>query len=347
MADLPAAVRRHAPFLLAVAALLGTALGLSPRAAMQVQILRATASLPPFLSGEFRSPLAFQRTADGWFYVFDRRGHSVYRIDPAMEHATRIVSIGAETGRLLQPTAFASEPNGTFAVADAPAQERIQVFADQGSLIGGFFPSGATPFQVVLGGLVLGGVGSLQYDGHAILISQPATGSLITEYSPYGDLRRSFGPLRETGQRDRDVQLLLNTGLPLFNPQGGYDFVFQTGTPLFQRYDRDGHLLFERHIEGREIDELIGRLPTEWPTRPPGSDEFPVAHAIVRTAAIDRQGNLWVALVVPYIYVYDPDGEKIRVVQLRTSAGPVAPTSLFFDPQGRLLVTPGCDIFRP
>ncbi|HVB37374.1 MAG TPA: hypothetical protein VND92_02515 [Vicinamibacterales bacterium] len=346
MADFRSAVRRRTPALLAAAFLL-TCGSILSRAAIQVQTLRATASLPPSMSGQFRNPLAFQRAADGGYYVFDQRGHSVYRIDPAMEHATRIVSIGAETGRLLQPTAFASEPGGTFAVADAPQQERIQVFADQGTLIGGFFPSGASRFQVVLDGLVLGGVGSLQYDGHSILISEPSTGTLITAYSPYGDLRRSFGRLRETGQTDPDLQTVLNTGLPLFNPQGGYDFVFQTGRPLFRRYDRDGHLLFERHIEGREIDDLIARLPTAWPKRPPGSHEFPIAHPIVRTAAIDRQGNLWVALVVPYIYVYDADGDKVRVVQLRTAEGPLAATSLFFDPQGRLLVTPGCFVFTP
>ncbi|MDE3154980.1 MAG: hypothetical protein KGN76_07740 [Acidobacteriota bacterium] len=346
MADRCPAVRRPVPLLLATS-LLCALWSLTPRAAIQRDTLHATASLPPFLSGQFRTPLAFQRTADGWFYVFDERGHSVYRIDPAMTKATRIVSIGTEPGRLLQPTAFASEPDGTFVVADAPERERIQVFADQGTPIGGFFPSGASRFQVVLDGLVLGGVGSLQYDGHSILISEPATGSLITQYSPYGDPERSFGRPRETGQTDPDLQVVLNTGLPLFNPQGGYDFVFQAGVPLFRRYDHDGHLLFERHIEGPEIDSLVARLPTEWPKRAPGSDEFPVAHPIVRTAAIDRAGNLWVALVVPYVYVYDPAGDKIRVVQLQTPAGPLAPTSLFFDPQGRLLVTPGCWIFAP
>jgi hypothetical protein len=328
-------------------ALLACSIVLTAGTAIPTDVVHPAGRLPAAITALFRNPLAFQRTADGAYYVFDERGHSVYRVDAAMQHATRIVSIGPEAGRLLQPTAFASEPDGTFAVADAPEQERIQVFADQGTRIGGFFPAGGRRFNVVLDGLALGGVGSLQYDGRSILVSEPGTGALVTAYSPYGDPERSFGALRDTDRQDPDLVTVLNTGLPLVNPRGGYDFVFQTGTPMFRRYDASGQLLFERHIEGREIDGLIAQLPTTWPKRPAGSGEFPIAHAIVRTAAIDPAGNLWVALVVPYIYVYDPDGDKIRVVQLQTQGGALAATSLFFDPQGQLLVTPGCYVFTP
>jgi hypothetical protein len=53
-----------------------------------------------------------------------------------------------------------------------------------------------------------------------------------------------------------------------------------------------------------------------------------------------------VTLTVPFTYVYDPAGEKIRTVTFR-AAGPLAPTSLFFARDGRLLVTPGCYVFAP
>jgi hypothetical protein len=48
-----------------------------------------------------------------------------------------------------------------------------------------------------------------------------------------------------------------------------------------------------------------------------------------------------VSLVAGFTYVYDGNGEKRRTIQFR-AAGPIAPTSLFFAPDGRLLVTPGC-----
>jgi hypothetical protein len=39
-------------------------------------------------------------------------------------------------------------------------------------------------------------------------------------------------------------------------------------------------------------------------------------------------------------YVYDHDGDKVRVVQF-AGPGSVSPTSLFFSGNDRLLVTPG------
>jgi sugar lactone lactonase YvrE len=66
----------------------------------------------------------------------------------------------------------------------------------------------------------------------------------------------------------------------------------------------------------------------------------------VRTAAVDRDGNLWVGLAVPYTYVYSPDGDKIRTVQFR-AAGTFTPTSLSFGIDGQLLATPGLYEFDP
>ena len=60
----------------------------------------------------------------------------------------------------------------------------------------------------------------------------------------------------------------------------------------------------------------------------------------IRTAAVDGRGHLWISFVIPYTYVYDGDGDKIRALQFR-AAGIMAPNSLFFGKRDRLLVTPG------
>ena len=115
---------------------------------------------------------------------------------------------------------------------------------------------------------------------------------------------------------------------------------------MFRKYDSDGNLLFERHIEGAELDELLATLPTRWPTRRVEDRELPLVTPTVRTAAVDPAGRLWVSLSLPYTYVYDPHGDKIRTLQLRP-AGPIRPTRLFFTRDGRLLVPPGCYPFPP
>lgn len=337
-----AMIRVAAPAAVLIASVL--ALGPAASGRARVEVLPATGGLPAHVAGRFQEPLAFQQMSGGDYFVFDRRAHTVYRIDAAATEVRPIVEIGFEEGRILQPETFDLEPDGSFVVADAPnARERIQIFRPDGVKIGGFALPGRTAARITLGSLVLNGVGSLDYTGRSVLINQPETGALITEYTLAGRAVRTIGRLRSTGQEgDRDVHLALNTGLPLAHPAGGFYFVFQAGVPMFRRYARDGRLVFERHLEGPETDPLVLGQPTTWPRRrvQPGG-ELPLVPPTVRAAAVDPDGRLWIALTVPFTYVYDTDGEKIRTVQFR-AAGLLSPTSLFFADRARLLVTPGC-----
>jgi hypothetical protein len=315
----------------------------------RVETLRSVRALPVEIVGEFRDPLAFEQDASGQYYVFDRMGHTVYGIDQKMSGGWKIVQIGREAGRIIEPTAFAVAPNGTFVVSDRPgALERVQQFDRGGNLLQGFTLPGRAGETVVIGSVVLNGVGSVQYDGRSLFINQPETGGLVTEYSTGGVPSRTFGTLRATGHEDdREVHVALNSGLPLVNPGGGFFFVFQAGVPMFRRYDDRGTFVYERHVEGIEIDRLLNALPTTWPRRRSGDREMPLIAPVVRTARVDPWGNLWIAFSgIPFTYVYDADGDKVRVVQF-AAAGIVRPTSLFFSGDGRLLVTPGCYEFAP
>ena len=154
-----------------------------------------------------------------------------------------------------------------------------------------------------------------------------------------------MGQLRKTGhESDRDLHLAWNAGIPIADPNGGFFFVFMAGAPAFRKFDEKGTLLYERAIQGNEIDPLVAAIPDRWPRRSPG--ELPLVAPIVRTAAVDRSGRLWVSFIVPFTYVFDAQGEKIRTVQFR-GAGIVSPSSLWFNQQGRVLVTPGCYEFEP
>jgi hypothetical protein len=323
-------------------AICGFCLVVPSLAALKPDVLRSTRAIPPHIAGAFREPTGFQQSASGQYFVFDRRAHVVHGIDAELSSSWEIVHIGAEQGRIIDPTAFAVEPNGTFVVADAPNnRERIQIFTPAGFRIGGFLLPGRLKTRVVIGNAVLNGIGSLQYTGTSILMSQPETGALVTEYTLNGGANRTFGQLRRTGhENDRELHLALNSGIPLVDPHGGFFFVFQTGEPVFQKYDAAGQLVFERRIQGREIDQFVANLPTNWPTRQTSEGELPLVSPTIRTAAVDRSGNLWVAFVLPYTYVFDRDGDKMRTVQFR-AAGIIAPNSLFFGRNGRVLVTPG------
>jgi hypothetical protein len=310
--------------------------------ALAPEVLRSTGAVPAYVAGQFREPAGFQQSSSGQYFVFDRRGHTVYGVDAQQSSAWQIVMIGGESGKIIDPTAFAVEPNGTFIVADAPNnRERIQIFSPAGFRIGGFLLPGRLKPRVVLDNTVLNGIGSLQYTGTSILMSQPETGALISEYELNGGVHRTIGRLRATGhEQDAELHLALNSGIPLVDPKGGFYFVFQTGEPVFRKYDAAGQLVFERRMQGREIDALIAGLPTAWPRRQTSEGELPLVAPTIRTAAVDAGGNLWVAFTVPYTYVFDRDGDKIRTVQFR-AAGIITPSSLFFAKNNTVIITPG------
>ena len=94
------------------------------------------------------------------------------------------------------------------------------------------------------------------------------------------------------------------------------------------------------------MDAVVASQPTKWPTRRIEDREVPFVQPVIRTAAVDPRGQLWISLVVPYTYVYDPEGDKARTVQFNTT-GVIGPTSMSFTRSGRLLVTPGCYEFDP
>ncbi len=323
------------------------ATGVQPRPSPgNVEVLKSVNGLAADIVGLFRDPIGFKQTANGDYYVFDRRGHTVYAVDASGASARKLVQIGAEDGRLIEPSAFDVAFNGSFAVADAPnGRERVQLFDAAGVRTGGFILPGRGASRVVLGSLALNGVGTLAFTGRTLLMSHPESGWLMTEYALDGSPLRSIGQLRKTGhEADRDLHLALNSGIPLVDPGGGFLFVFMAGSPAFRKYDANGALIYERTVQGREIDPLVTAIPDRWPRR--NSGELPLVAPIIRTAAVDRSARLWLSFVVPFSYLYDGNGEKIRTVQFR-GAGIVAPTSLWFNAKGRLFVTPGCYEFAP
>jgi hypothetical protein len=326
--------------------LLAAALGLLP---LPVETLQSVGGLPAHIAGRFGDLAVCEQAADGSYFIFDRRAHAVSAVPATRDSVRTIIQIGAEPGRILRPTAFDLAGDGTFVVADAPGNRgRVQVFFQTGASLGGFtLPSREVPL-IILDGFVMNGVASLEYTGSAVLMSRPESGSLVNEYALDGRTVRSFGALRTTGQEtDREVHIALNAGFVLANPKGGFYYVFVAGAPAFRKYDPSGKLVFERHIEGIELDEYARTRPTAWPRRRTEDGlVLPLVRPALRAAAVDGDGRLWISLAEPYTYVYDSDGDKRSVVQFR-AAGIISPSSLSFSPRGRLIVTPGCYEFDP
>jgi len=331
--------------LLATSALLVATL----RAAPVVDVLTPVGGLPPSIVGQMRGPAAFVQTSDGKYIVFDLRGHQIFGVDAAKKALKKLVAIGPSDGQILQPTGFAYSANKTFTVIDQPAKyERVQTFYEDGTPLSRFqrWPAPNGALRVNANGGLFGGLTAMAPIGRNFLTPAQsavnAPSDLIDEIDPDGNIVRRIGNLRPTGQDDDPaLRRALNVGIPLVAPDGSIYFVFTTGLPMFQKYSAKGELLFERHIEGPELDVTIQSLPTMWPRSASQGGAMPVVTTTVTTAAIDGDGRVWISLASPYTYVYDADGNKTRTLQFRGTEM-MTPTSFFFTKDGRVLVTPGC-----
>src|SRR5262245_47880266 len=184
------------------------------------EILQSVGAMPAHVAGRFRTPIGYQQSGSGQYFVFDRRAHTVFGVDNEQASSWEIVQIGAESGRIIDPTAFSVAADGTFAVADAPnGRERIQFFSPAGFRSGGFFLPGRLRARVVFEQTILSGIGSLQFNGSSLLMSEPEMGALFAEFDLRGGVTRTIGTLRPTGQeQDRDLHVALNSGIPLVDP---------------------------------------------------------------------------------------------------------------------------------
>jgi hypothetical protein len=326
-------VPRRIGWWLAGAALVATV----TTAQQRVDVLEPVSGLPPHVFTRFQQPTAIVVTSTRDYLVLDRRAHTVFRVDPSGRVVRPILGVGQEPGRLLRPMAMALSEDDILAVLDAPNNvQRLQYFASDGTLIGHFYLTILGTPGVVVNDQVISGAGAMAFDGKTFWFTAPARGTLMLQTDTAGTVLRQVGFLRQTGhEADSGLHAALNAGVPVVDPTGGMFFVFQTGRPMLRKYDAGGGLLFERHIEGPELDPIIARLPNRWATPDDGSRPLPAP--MVRTAAADRTGRLWVVLQTGHVYVYDASGEKIRTLVF---GGPSRePTSSLFFTRGERVLT--------
>ena len=287
----------------------------------------------------FAEPAGYGRVPDGPAYVFDRRGHSVHTVNPGDRSVRTLVAIGGEPGRLLEPSAFDVAADGSFAVADAPGgRERIQVFGPAGIRIGGFTRAGRTAARVAIGSLVLSGVGSLVYTGPTVVLSGSDTGWLLTVHAA----RRAYpqhrpAPRHRPRRRSRTAPRAERRSRA---PRWGTAASSSSSSPARRPSagtSAPGEMMFERVIQGRDLEsDPVAVLPQRWPPAPSVCAGGAAGRRQSSAPRLSiREGALWVSFVLPFTYVFDADGEKIRTVQFR-AAGVVAPSSLTFPGRDRL-----------
>ncbi len=237
------------------------------------------------------------------YYVSDRKRHSVIVFNERFEIQREIGGIGSAPGRLFRPGYIEVSDDGIIYVQDG-GNERIQSFTLDGTHLGTF---STEPYM----GFAAGTRGE-------IYLGQPEKGALISVHSREGKLLRSFGKLKDYSDfygeafRDRNEEFsnAINRVRLSVDRDGNILASFML-IPLIQKYTRDGELVFERRLEGPEIDALTqspsGRLTMSM-------DGF-VGEIIALEAIPLPNGEIGVVLTDRSIYVADQSGQRLRVLR--------------------------------
>lgn len=268
------------------------------------------------------------------YFLTDVEGNRLLVINNSMEVERDFGRIGSGPGRLLHPGYLDVGGDGTVFVEDG-GNERIVKFDQSGNYIGEFR---VDAFQ-----------GMAVDTQNRLYLGQPEEGSLITVYSSTGIKLRSFGTLKKYSEiygetfRDKDVSHMtaLNR-VRLATDKDGSLYVSFMITPLIRKYGADGRLVFERRLEGPEIDRLMEAIQKRRyiATKSDGVD--------VRIIALDpvidpANGNIMVPLVDGSIYVADRDGNKLSILRpawTNRGDGTFRPFVAGLGANGEFMVTP-------
>ena len=309
-------------------------------------MLRSIGGLPAHIAGAFLATRsASSRPTAALYFVFDRRGHAVYTIADDGP-AQKIIEVGAEPGACSIPTRVRHRPVRRQLRrrrrAD-PAASASRCSPPSGGRLGGFTLPGRELPRLTLDNMVLNGIGSLQYTGATILINQPERGCARDG----ADARRARRPARSASCARPATRAIANctsrstSACRSSIPPAASTSSSWPACRCSASTTRAGSSCSSGTSKAPRSTSTCSACRPRWPTRrTDDGDVLPLVPPAVRTAGVDYQGNLWISLTAPFTYVYDRSGDKIRTVQFK-GADVLAPNSLFFTKDDRVLVTPG------
>jgi peroxiredoxin len=259
------------------------------------------------------SIIPFHVTAySGKYFVSDLKSNRVLVLNEHQQVEREIGGIGSGPGRLLHPNNIGVSNDGELYVYDA-YNDRIEGFAADGSYKSEFQTTRFKGFGVTPKG--------------EIYLGQPEKGSLITVYTGSGKRLRSFGQLKKFSEiygpkfsyKDDLYRLGINR-INLAIDKDGNTYVSFMLAPLIQKYNPEGQLLFERRLEGPEIDHLTRVLLTE-------TEDIYVTTSLdgfqEKIIAIDpviepETGNVYAIFIDGSVSIIDPDGNPIDFLRSST-----------------------------
>ena len=245
----------------------------------------------------FQQPRGIEVDREGNLYILEQKNHRLSVFNKNLEYLYSFPEVGLKVGAFYYPQDFVIRGDECYILHSM----KVSIFRTDGKFIREFsihYPSEAIAVN----------------SSGEILVQSFMNNHIINVYSQKGKIIRSFGRLfcsfgdyvEDFDKLPLGHQKMLNLASFCLDRNDNLYVAFKF-YPVIRKYDRNGNLLFEKIIRGKEIDKKLG---TSKPEIGPGTVRAKVVFLDIK---INPRDKSIIVPLSPYAYKLDQNGELIGV----------------------------------
>jgi DNA-binding beta-propeller fold protein YncE len=247
------------------------------------------------------------------YYLLDGGSHRVLVVNESRAIERQIGQIGQDKGAFFHPSDFGVDGEGRLYVLDNYSS-RVQMFSAAGTVLSEYrITAHISGFAVTA-------------HGH-VLVGDPQSNALVAELGHDGRVVRRFGAMRTMsdfyGPQVRELDAAHRYAanrVALATDDADNVYVAFTNAPVFQKYDKNRQLVFERRLEGARAEKIFQRFRESRlsPARHGFAGDGASGPLIVTGIDVnERTGTIYVAFLWDdaYVYVADANGQPRGVLE--------------------------------